>query len=444
MTKVRWAGVLVVLALLASGCGGDDDGGGAGGGDAADGSGGGEVAAGEVVEVRADVERATPDATGVPALVDGDTEFALDLYRELVADDPEANLFLSPYSISVALAMTLAGAEGETASQMATMLRSTDDEAWHAARNALDQELLRERDVIPGLDPLQLTIANSIWGQAGYPFRDDFVDLLARDYGAGLRTVDFIEEPDAARVAINDWVEAATEERIVDLLAEGTIDELTRLVLVNAIYFKANWINQFDPERTIDRPFRTAAGPEVTVPTMSGSVRTNYADGDDWAAASLPYAGEASMLLIAPTDGDLAGLAAGLDADLLDEIRSSLSDHMVDLRMPRFEMSTQVSLPDVLERLGMVDAFIPPGPDSGADLTGMTDVRELFVSDVVHQADITVDEEGTEAAAATAIMVGIASAPPPATLHLDRPFILVIQDDRTGAILFIGQVADPS
>lgn len=398
----------------------------------------------DVVEVRSEVERESPGRADVSTLVAGDTAFALDLLRELAADAPDANLFISPYSIGVALAMTSAGAEGDTAAQMATLLRSSDDDAWHAARNALDQRLLDDREAVPGLDPLRLSIANSLWGDAGYPFRDDFVDRLARHYGAGLRTVDFQHAHDAARVAINDWVEQATEERIVDLLADGTIDPMTRLVLVNAIYFKANWINQFDPARTGDRPFRTAAGQQVTVPTMSASARTPYVAGDGWAAASLPYAGGASMLVIAPADGDVARLVAELDADRLAGIRSNLGDHMVDLQMPRIEVAFQASLPEVLARLGMVDAFVAPKADLGADFTGMVEVRELFVSDVVHQATITVDEAGTEAAAATAVSMSRMSLPPAATLHLDRPFCFLIQDDDTEAILFAGQVTDPS
>lgn len=402
------------------------------------------MATADVVEVRSEVERESPSGADVSTLVAGDTELALDLVRELAAARPAANLFLSPYSMGVALAMTLAGAEGDTAAQMAGLLRSSDDDAWHAARNALDQLLLRERESVPGLEPLRLSIANSLWVDAGDPFRHDFVDLLARHYGAGLHAVDFRHAHDAARIAINHWVEEATEGRIVDLLADGTVDPMTRLVLVNAIHFQANWITQFDPARTSDGSFRTAGGREVTVPTMSASVRTPYASGDGWAAASLPYAGGASMLVISPTDGDVARFIATFDAERLAGIRASLGDHMVDLRMPRFEMTFRASMPEVLADLGMVDAFVPPVADSGADFTGMVDARELFVSDVVHQATITVDEAGTEASAATAVIVSRMSLPPAATLHLDTPFCFLIQDDETGSILFAGLVEDPS
>jgi serpin B len=401
------------------------------------------VQPGEVVQVRSDAERELPDTLDATAVVDGDADFALDLYQELLADDPDANLFFSPYSITVALAMTLGGARGTTYDEMAAMLGATDGEAWHQARNALDQHLLRDRPTIEGLLPLELNVTNSLWGQAGYPFRDDYLDLIARHYGTGLQTVDFTTAWEEARRAINSWVEDATNEHIEELIPEGAIDDLTRLVLVNAIFFRANWVHQFDPDRTTDGPFRTPSG-EVTVPMMRQGIRTFYGEGDGWQAIRLPYAGEASMLVIAPDAGRFDEVAAAIDLTLLDQVRSTSRDHQVDLSMPRFEFRSAFSLPDILERLGMVEAFVEPTADSGANFTGMVDVQELFVTDVLHQAFVSVDEEGTEAAAATAVIMGDSSAPPPATLTLDRPFIFLIEDDLTGSILFIGHVTNPS
>jgi serpin B len=401
------------------------------------------VAAGETVQVRSDIERERPGTLDATAVVDGDTAFALELYRELAADDPTGNLFVSPYSISVALAMTLPGARGRTWDEMAAMLGATEGEEWHRGRNALDHHLGRDRPTIDQLQPLELEITNSLWGQDGYPFRRDFLDLLARHYGTGLTIVDFATAWEAARAAINEWVEDATNERIVDLIPEGAIDDLTRLVLVNAIFFKANWFHQFDPALTTDGEFRAPDG-DVTVPMMRQDIRTGYGEGDGWQAIRLPYAGEASMVVIAPEHGRFDQIAGSLDASLLHEVQGSLRDSLVDLTMPRFEIRSQFSLPDVLARLGMVEAFTPPGAATGADFTGMVDVRELFVSDVVHQAFVAVDEEGTEAAAATAVIASLSSMPQPATLTLDRPFIFLIQDDQTGSILFVGQVNDPS
>ena len=431
---------LLVVGLLAAGCANDtydDD-----GGDAP--PGGGEVSVGEVVTVGSDIEREDPTGLDVSPVVDGDTAFALDLYRELVSDDPDANLFLSPYSISLALSMGLPGARGQTWDEMAEVLRADEGEDWHRARNALDRGLVRDPPTIDELAPLQLEITNSLWGQSGYPFLDDYLDHLARHYGAEMNTVDFVAAAEEARAAINRWTADATNDRIEELIPEGAVDELTRLVLVNAIWFHANWVHQFDPEQTANDTFTTVDGTEVTVSMMRQSLTTAYGEGDGWSTVRLRYAGEASMLVIAPDEGRFDEVAGALDSDLLERVRTSISGHLVDLAMPRFEFRSQFSLPEVLERLGMVEALIPPGPDGGADLTRIIEARELYVTDVLHEAFVSVDEEGTEAAAATAMIAGVTSAPPPATLTLDRPFIFLIEDDATDAILFIGQVTDPT
>lgn len=443
---MRWTAAAIVLALVAGACGDD-------GGDA-------EVAAAAVVEVGSDLPRESPGAAvHTRSLVESDTAFAVDLYQALREEGDGGNLFFSPYSVTVALGMTLAGARGDTHDQMAAALGVTDAEEWHTQRNALDQALLEERHMWEGaedLQPLELSIANSTWGQAGYPFLPAYLDLLARHYGAGLRTVDFAGAPEESRAAVNDWVDDATEGRISNLVPEGAITDLTRLVLANAIYFKANWLDRFDRSTTRDGTFTTLSGDDVTVAMMRQEIRALYGEGDGWAAVRLPYAGEASMVLIVPDEGRFEEVAGGLDAATLSEVTApldlsgspdampALTDHVVDLRMPRFEVASEVDLVPALERLGIVDLFQPPTGDGGADLTGMTDARELFVSGAFHQANVTVDEEGTEAAAATAMVVGVVSAPPPATLHLDRPFVFVIQDDATGSILFVGQVTDPT
>jgi serpin B len=442
MSVSRWITGLLAITLLAAACGNDDT------NRAASGerrpAGGGDVPAGEIVTVGSDAEREEPSGVDLGSVVEGDTEFALDLYRELVADEPEANLFLSPYSISLALSMTLPGARGQTWDEMAEVLRADEGEDWHRARNALDRQLLRDRPTFDELAPLELDITNSLWGQADYPFRDDYLDLLARHYGAEMNTVDFVTAYDEAREAINQWTAEATNDRIEELIPDGAIDDLTRLVLVNAIFFHANWIHQFDPDRTSDGTFTTPDGTEVTAAMMRQGIRTDHGEGDGWSAVRLPYAGDASMLVIAPDEGRFDDIADGLDPERLVEVRNSLGDHEVDLTMPRFEFRTQIGLPAVLERMGMVDAFIAPRGESGADFTGIVDVRELFVTDVVHGAFVSVDEEGTEAAAATAVIVSVDSMPQQATLVLDRPFIFLIEDDATGAILFIGQVTDPT
>lgn len=397
--------------------------------------------AGDIVQVRSDLEREVPTGIDTGSIVDGDTQFPLDLFRELAADGPDSNLFVSPYSISVALAMTLTGAKGDTWDEMASMLRATEGDQWHEGRNALDRHLLRERPTFDERDPLTLEIANSLWGQNGYPFQTPFLDLMARHYGSGLIGIDFQSDPDGARQAINQWVEDATNERIVDLLPDGSIDSLVRLVLVNAIYFHANWATQFNEGATEDGSFTTATGTEVAVPLMHGSMTGDFSAGDGWTAARLPYAGDASMLVVLPDEGRWTDVAGALDAARLAEIRSAFQPAEINVTMPKFEFTTEVTLNPYLAALGMVQAF----SRGSADLSGIADVEQIYVSLVQHQAFVSVDEHGTEAAAATAIVArALSMGPPPQTLVLDRPFVFLIVDDDTGAILFAGQVTDPT
>lgn len=257
-----------------------------------------------------------------------------------------------------------------------------------------------------------------------------------------MRLVDYEADPEAARQLINDWVEDQTEDRIVDLVPQGVITTDTRLTLVNAVYFLANWLNEFNADQTAPGSFNTPAG-EVTVPMMNGSLRTNYAAGDGYQAVILPYVGDAAMFIVLPDD-DMAGFAGTLDVERYRNIRASVTDHQVELSMPRFEFRSSVPLKQALRTLGVELAFEPPLGDSGADFTGITDERVLFIQDALHQAFVSVDEKGTEAAAATALVFGVTSAPPPAQLTLDRPFLFFIEQTSTGEILFAGQVVDPS
>ena len=287
--------------------------------------------------------------------------------------------------------------------------------------------------------PLRINTANAIWGQRGFGFEAEFLEILSSAYDAGVRLVDFVGNPAGATVEINNWVADQTEDRIVDLLPEGTVTTDTRVVLTNAIWFKANWLSRFDPAGTPLGTFRLLDGSRVTVPLMHGGGRLQYKAGDGYEAARLPYAGDASMLVIAPDEGRFAEILASLDGDFLSEVRDGFSVHMVDLTMPSFEFDTQLSVVETLKQLGMVDAFSHPP----ADFTGISSEHDLFISDLVHQAFISVDEEGTESAAATGVVFGITSVPPPATLTLDRPFFFLIRHDSTGEILFPGTVTSP-
>jgi serpin B len=397
-------------------------------------------------EVKSDKERITSpavNATDVALLVEGNSAFAFELYQAL--REKGDNLFYSPYSISLALAMTYAGARGETAEQMAATLQFLlEQKRLHPAFNLLDAELAKRGEGAAGKDGegFRLNITNAIWGQKDYTFLSDFLDVLAENYGAGLRILDFITETERSRVTINDWISDQTEGRIKDLIPPGAIDALTRLVLTNAIYFNAAWEYPFDKDMTADGPFYLPNGGQVTVPMMKQTESFGYAEGEGYQAVELPYdGGELSMVVFLPEAGQFEAFEKGLQAEQVCDIISGLKPTEVTLTMPKFEFESEFSLKDTLAEMGMPVAFSP----EDADFSGMTGNPELFISDVVHKAFVAVDEAGTEAAAATAVIVGTTSAPgePPVEVTLDRPFIFLIRDIETGAILFVGRVLNP-
>jgi serpin B len=374
------------------------------------------------------------------ALVTSDTEFALRMYLAMTAGETD-DVFLSPYSISTALSMAYGGARANTALQMADALGiDIDAEAWHAARNRLELDMIkRAAEPVKSGERLTLEPTNAIFGQAGFPFEDEYLRVLAAYYGAGMQTVDFASQPEPSRILINDWVADKTHDRIEELLAEGTITELTRAVLVNAIYFYGSWRTPFDPDATSDAPFYLLDGSSVDVPTMHQQIGTTHASGDGWHAVRLPYEG-ASMLVIVPDTGQFDAVEASLNPDFLADVERQLASADVTLALPRWESATEATLGQLLQQMGMTDAFDP----DRADFSGVTPVTDLFISEVVHEANITVDEAGTEAAAATAVVFDVTSAgPPPVTLTVDRPFIYLIEDDTTGEILFIGRLLTP-
>ncbi len=376
-------------------------------------------------------------------LAAGNTAFALDMYQQL-RTEVQDGLFFSPYSISVALAMTYAGAENQTETQMADTLHFTlPEERLHPAFNAVNLALNARGQGAAGQDGegFRLNVVNSIWGQVGYPFLESFLDVLAVNYAAGLRLLDFVAAADASRVVINDWVELQTEDRIQDLLPEGSITTDTRMVLVNAVYFNAAWLSQFEPEMTQDGAFNTLSGQTVQVPMMRQTASFGQVDGEGFIAVDLLYDGEElSMLLIVPDEGQFETIEAGLTAEQISGILTRLTPQRVDLTMPKWTLEPDgISLSQMLATLGMPDAFSP----MAADFSGMDEGHaDLHISDVVHKAFVSVDEAGTEAAAATAVIIGVTSLPP--SLTIDRPFIYLIRDVETKTILFMGRVTDPS
>jgi len=375
-------------------------------------------------------------------LVEGNSAFAFELYQALKGK--EGNLFYSPYSISLALAMTYAGARGETAQQMADTLQfMLEQDRLHPAFNWLDTELASRGEGAAGKDGegFRLNIVNAIWGQKDYEFLTEFLDVLAENYGAGLRILDFITETEKSRLIINDWVNNQTEGRIKDLIPPGEIDVLTRLVLTNAIYFNAAWEYPFDGNITADGPFYLLDGGQVIVPMMKQTESFGYTKGKGYQAVELLYdGGELSMVILLPEAGKFEAFEEGLQAQKISDIINSLQSTRVTLTMPQFEFESEFSLKDTLAGMGMPIAFSP----YEADFSGMTGNRELFISAVLHKAFVAVDEAGTEAAAATAvIMKRVAAYKPPIEVTIEHPFIFLIRDIETGAILFVGRVMNP-
>ena len=383
---------------------------------------------------RSDVVRRSARTGDSAAAVRTVNAFGADLAARLVAADPGSNLLFSPASVAVALTMTSAGATGTTLTAMDAVLHIDDPDRIHHSMNALTAALT-ERTRREGRGEVILEVTSSIWAQSGLALQAGFLDVLAGEYGSGVRLVDYRHQPEEARTAINGWVDEATHERIPALLGQGAITERTRLTLVNTVYLKAAWQSVFETSDTRPHDFTTAAGPTVTASMMHRTARFSYAESAGWRAVEVPYLfGDLVMTVVVP-DGDVA--------PPIDDVVGALAPANVRLGLPRFDFGTSTSLSAVLAEMGMATTFA-----DSADFRGITTEEPLLISDVIHQANITVDEDGTEAAAATAVLVGAGAAPGPTDepieLTIDRPFVFVIRDVATGAVLFHGRVADPT
>jgi serpin B len=372
------------------------------------------------------------------ALVEGNTKFALELYGNLHVD---GNLFLSPFSISTALAMTYAGARGKTASQMASVLEfGLPQNEVNPAFTALEQNLhtLKEKGAI------QLNVANSIWPQVGYPLLKSYLNLTKTYYGVAITPLDYRGDTETARREINTWVEEKTQNKIKDLIQPGMLVASTRLVLANAIYFKGNWSKAFKKEATKDAPFYLTGGDPVQVPTMRQKEQFEYAENVDLTVLELPYAGEElSMLVLLPRKaGGLPDLEKQLTLQNLKQWTKDLRRQEVEVFLPRFKTTSRFDLGGTLSSMGMVDAFA----EGKADFSGMDGKPGwLFVGVVVHKAFVDVNEEGTEAAAATGVGMRMTSLPAPAPVfRADHPFFFLIRHNQTGSILFLGRVLNPT
>jgi serpin B len=376
-----------------------------------------------------DPDLVVPDED-LAAAVHGNTAFALDLYRQ-IASQP-GNLVTGPLSISFAMAMNQMGARGATETQAAKAMHFDLPSDQLAA--AFDR-LGRELEGVAG-PKVTISLVDQLFGQRGYPFEEPFLATLGSHFGAPMAVVDYAD-PEAVRQLINAWVASQTNERITDLVPQGALSALTRLVLVNAMYLKADWEVPFNAAFTKDRSFRLASGKKVKVPTMSMDIAQPIARGDGYRAIELPYDGDRlAMLIVVPSD--LAAFEAGLTSDAYDAIVGSLEQDNVALTMPTFSARTSVGLAEPLKALGITDLFDP----ALADLSGISAEPGLHVDAAVHQAFVKVAEQGTEAAAATAIGDSGTSGPPP-EFKVDRPFLWFIRDHETGSILFMGRVTDP-
>lgn len=399
---------------------------------------------GEVAKsrLRRDTDPAVPPTDG-QTLLEGINAFAFGFYHQVNGDN--GNLVFSPYSISIASAMLYGGAGGETASQIASTLHfNLPPNQFHPAMNALSLDLAQRPAQSRRIDrknPMQLNIANAVWGQRDYPFEMPYLDLLAVNYGCGVRLVDFITEPDSARQRINDWVDRETKGKIKDILPPDAVDLDTRLVLANAVYFKAAWDEAFVEKLTHDAPFTLLDGSQVHVPTMQteGDIPVRIGSGVGYQVVALPYKGDlAEMVIILPDLGEFNSLESTMDSELFEAILQELRPINLTLFMPRFEFTVDFDLKIVLSAMGMPLAF----DYTKADFSNITKVERLFVQQAFHKAYILVNEEGTEAAAAS-IMIPAPVSPLPQYLRIDRPFIFIIRDVPTGTVLFAGRVVNP-
>lgn len=370
------------------------------------------------------------------AVAQSNNRFAIDLYKGL--REREGNLFFSPASISAALAMTYAGAEGATEKQMATVLHLELAEPQLHEGFATLSTILNS-----GAQGYRLTMANRLWAQESYPFRPEFVTTTRQHYGAEIAKVDF-RQTEEARDEINRWVEQQTEGKIEELLPPGILEAMTRLVLTNAIYFKGAWAEEFSKQATEEAPFHLS-GRQVKAPLMYQTDDFRYGQTDTLEVLELPYAGnDLSMLVLLPKERDgLSRLENQLSAENLEKWTSRLAKREVRVYLPRFKLSSQFKLGETLRSLGMTLAF-----SEKADFSGMSSAEDLLISEVIHKAYVDVNEEGTEAAAATAVVIAPAAAvgkqEEPVVFRADHPFAFLIRDNRTGAVLFLGRVVNPS
>jgi serpin B len=391
---------------------------------------------------RLPAQAATAQETSLTSVVTSNNQFAVDLYRKLSADETGKNIFVSPFSISTALAMTYEGSAGNTRAQMAAVFHFNQSDAERQTGFA---DLMAATRPGPGKH-YKLEVANALWGQKGYHFEASFLNATKKYYGGALENVDFAGNTEGARVEINTWVEDHTAQMIRDLIPKGAIQSDTPLVLTNAIYFKGDWVTPFKEAATQNEPFHVTNNQAVPVPMMHQTAHFSYVQEDGVEAIELPYAdGDLSMIAILPDPeqgGDIDKLSATLTVDEIDKLRRDMDLQNVEVFFPRFNLEAGYSLGSTLAAMGMPDAF----SEERADFSGMTGSPNLYIGKVIHKARIEVNEEGSVAAAATAVIMLPKSMPMsrPEVFRADRPFLFMIVHDTTGSILFMGKLSNPA
>ena len=370
-------------------------------------------------------------------IIEANNRFAINLYSQYKSE--EGNIFFSPFSISTAMAMVYEGAEGKTAKEIKSVFGfpKYDNSRRNQYSNLLSEINKKDKEYA-------LNTANALWAEQDFHFLDEYLTTVEEYYEGKTTNLDFKNEGEASRLIINNWVEDKTNDKIKDLLPEGVIDSLTRLVLTNAIYFKAEWLKQFDADKTRDKNFRVNPDKSIKVPMMQRTDRKsifNYTQNEDLQILEMPYAGEdLSMLILLPLDDNIEALENSFTIEKLTEWKKSLRKRRVNIYIPKFKFETKYFMIYTLSNLGMPTAFT-----DSADFSGMTGTNELKIDKVIHQAFIEVNEEGTEAAAATGVGIMTTSMPPPTPIFkADHPFIFLIHQKDTGNILFMGRVNNPT
>ena len=386
-------------------------------------------------------EESSGGSSGVANVVEANNQFAFEYYSHL-KNRETGNIFFSPFSISSALVMTYEGAREQTAKEMQSVLHFPADDNLRRTEYLKIFNELNKKD-----KKYELNIANALWAQKDYQFLSDYIDTVEKYYGGKTNNLDFVKDPEGSRVTINDWVEKQTKDKIKDLIPQGVINDMTRLVLTNAIYFKGEWVKQFDKENTTDEDFRINENDSVKVPMMQRTdeeAEFNYAENKDLQILEMPYSGEdLSMLILLPKNDDLAKVENSLSTENLAQWKKDLKKQRVEVFVPKFKFETKYLMTEDLKAMGMPTAF-----GLGADFSGMDGKKDLFISEVIHQAFVEVNEEGTEAAAATGVVMMLGALPGEETkipvFRADHPFIFLIQEKNSGNILFIGRVVNPA